>query len=260
MAAIRRKYCASSGAWRPGTCIACMPEAVVIAFSAGPSTSSATSRCCARDLDHRLAQPGIDQRVEHGGAPAGGRLQCARQLLPRLHPGVAVQLDLGIAELRLGRPRHPCRGVSGRVGDDVDLERVRHGPDSTARHRRGCDIQAPVRDVVVIGGGVVGCAVARRLSQHRRPRDAGRGRARPLRGRLEGQHGHRHQRRRLPSGNARARPGAPIQPGLGGAVRTPGHALPPHRHAGRGADRRRTSATCPSCCATHTSAARPRRS
>ena len=46
----------------------------------------------------------------------------------------------------------------------MDLERVRHGPDSTARHRRGCGIQAPVRDVVVIGGGVVGCAIACRLS------------------------------------------------------------------------------------------------
>ena len=45
MAAIRRKYWASSGAWRPGLWIACMPDAVVTAFSAGPSTSSATSRC-----------------------------------------------------------------------------------------------------------------------------------------------------------------------------------------------------------------------
>ena len=57
------------------------------------------------------------------------------------HQPRRVQLDLGVAELRLGRPCHPCRGVPGGVGDDVDLERVRHCPDSTARHRRGCGIQ-----------------------------------------------------------------------------------------------------------------------
>ena len=35
----------------------------------------------AGDLDDRLAQAGIDQRVEHGRAAAGGRLQRPRQLL-----------------------------------------------------------------------------------------------------------------------------------------------------------------------------------
>ena len=80
----------------------------------------------AGQLDHRLAQPGIDQRVEDGGPPAGGGLERLAQLLARLDPGVAEELGLEIGELALRGPRHPRGGVAGRVGDDVDLEGVGH--------------------------------------------------------------------------------------------------------------------------------------
>src|SRR6185437_365061 len=46
IAAMRRKYWASSGALRPGTSDASRPDAVVIAFSAGPSCSRVCTRAC----------------------------------------------------------------------------------------------------------------------------------------------------------------------------------------------------------------------
>ena len=69
-----------------------MPDAVVIAFSAGPSTSSVTSRLLARQVDDRLTEPGVDQRVEHhrpADRPASSSAFC--QLLLGLHAGVPDQ-------------------------------------------------------------------------------------------------------------------------------------------------------------------------
>ena len=81
------------------------------------------------DLDHRLAQRRVDERVEHGRPPVGRRLERARELLPGLHPRVPDHLDLGVDELALGRPPDPRGGVPGGVGHDVDLEPVGHSGD-----------------------------------------------------------------------------------------------------------------------------------
>src|SRR4029079_14450454 len=68
----------------------------------------------------------VDQRVEHRGAAAGGGLERPRQLLAALDAGVAVQRDRRISELAWRGAGDAGGGVAGRVGDDVDLERVGH--------------------------------------------------------------------------------------------------------------------------------------
>ena len=78
------------------------------------------------DLDHRLAQRRVDERVEHRRAPARGRLERPRELLAGLHAGVADHLDLGVLELALRGPADPRGGVPRGVGHDVDLEPVGH--------------------------------------------------------------------------------------------------------------------------------------
>ena len=89
-----------------------------------------------RDLDHRLAQTGVDEGVEHGRAAARRRLQRPGELLAGLDPGVAVELGLEVLELALRRTGDPGRRVACRVGDDVDLEGVLHREHSTAGRPR----------------------------------------------------------------------------------------------------------------------------
>ena len=58
---------------------------------------------------------------------------------------------------------------------------------------------------------------------HHRPRCPGRGHRRCRRGRVEGQHRHRHLRGRLPARLARGRARRAVEPGLGGALRLARH-------------------------------------
>ena len=78
----------------------------------------------------------------------------------------------------------------------------------------------------------MGCAIARRLSFTTARVALVEAAERRRRGRIEGQHRHRHVRRRLPARLARGRARHAVEPGLGGALRLARHAVSAHRRPG----------------------------
>ena len=74
------------------------------------------------ELPHRVAQPGVDQRVDHDRRPAARLLDGDVEILDVLD---ALMPDLDkrlIRELRLEREDEPGSGLPRRVGDDVKLD------------------------------------------------------------------------------------------------------------------------------------------
>ena len=85
------------------------------------------------ELTHRIAKPGLDERVNHDCRPATRLLHCDVQVFGVLDPRMANLLERLVGELRLEREHEPLCGLPRRVRHDVELdgltlELVGHGP------------------------------------------------------------------------------------------------------------------------------------
>ena len=84
----------------------------------------------AAEPPHLVAQPRLDERVDHHRRPAACAGDRQREILDRLDPRVPHLLERQVGELRLEREHEPRRGLARRVGDDVELD------GDLAAHRR----------------------------------------------------------------------------------------------------------------------------
>jgi hypothetical protein len=76
---------------------------------------------------HLLAQLGLDKGVDDNGGPPFSPLDGKAQVVDGLDPRMPDFLELLVRELRLERVHESGRGLTGGVGDDVQLDgRFRH--------------------------------------------------------------------------------------------------------------------------------------
>ena len=78
----------------------------------------------AAELAHRVAELGRDERVDHDRGPPARLLDGDVQVLDVLDARVADLHERLVGELRLERDHEALRGLPGRVGDDVELDRL----------------------------------------------------------------------------------------------------------------------------------------
>ncbi len=76
----------------------------------------------AAQLSHRVAQPRLDERVDHHRRPPARLLHGEVQVLGVLDPRVPDLHERLVGKLRLEREHEPCRRLPRRVGDDVQLD------------------------------------------------------------------------------------------------------------------------------------------
>ena len=75
----------------------------------------------AAELPHRLAQAGLDERVDHHRRAAAGGGDGELEVVDRLDARVADLGEALLRELGLEREHEPRRGLPRRVRDDVEL-------------------------------------------------------------------------------------------------------------------------------------------
>ncbi len=86
---------------------------------------------------HLLAQLGLDERVDDDRGPALRALDRELEVVDALDHRMADLLECLIGELRLQRMHEPGRGLTGRIGDDVELDGLRsHRAQGNAVPRR----------------------------------------------------------------------------------------------------------------------------
>ena len=93
----------------------------------------------AAELAHRVAQPRLDERVDHHRRPPAGLCAGDLEVLHGLAARVPDHLERLARELRLEREHEPGRSLAGRVRDDVELDRlscVAHGAEATGARWR----------------------------------------------------------------------------------------------------------------------------
>ncbi len=78
----------------------------------------------AAELAHRLAEAGLDERVDHHGRPAPGSRDGELQVVDRLDARMADLREPLLGKLRLERQHEPCRRLARRVRDDMELDRA----------------------------------------------------------------------------------------------------------------------------------------
>ncbi len=110
----------------------------------------------AAERAHRLAELGLDERVDDNRGAAAHPVDGELEVFLGLDARVADLDELLLRELRLERLDEPRRRFAGGVGDDVQLDRrVRHGgqrnratllsvPSQTPTHPRGDDGSAAI--------------------------------------------------------------------------------------------------------------------
>jgi len=81
----------------------------------------------AAELPHRIAQSGLDERVDHHGGTSPGRRHRELEIVDGLDAWVADLVEALLRELRLEREHEPRRGLPRRVRDDVELNGCRVG-------------------------------------------------------------------------------------------------------------------------------------
>ena len=78
----------------------------------------------AAELPHRLAEPRLDKGVDHHRGPPAGLRARDLEILHGFAARVAHHLERLAWELRLEREHEPGRRLAGRVGHDVQLDRL----------------------------------------------------------------------------------------------------------------------------------------
>src|SRR6266550_4316556 len=87
----------------------------------------------------RLAELGVDERVDDHGGPALGAVERELQVVDGLDARVADLFELLVGELRLERVNEADGGLARGVGDHVQLDGLPgHGESVTAAARPGC--------------------------------------------------------------------------------------------------------------------------
>ncbi len=76
----------------------------------------------AAELAHRVAQLGLDERVDDDRGPPLGAVHREREIVHGLDARVADLLERLLGELGLEREHEPGRGLAGGVRDDVQLD------------------------------------------------------------------------------------------------------------------------------------------
>src|SRR6266542_5438816 len=76
------------------------------------------------ELPHRVAELGIDERVDHHRRAALRTVDGELQVVDRLDSRMADDLELGVGKLRLECEHQPRRSLAGGVGHDVQLDRL----------------------------------------------------------------------------------------------------------------------------------------
>ena len=102
------------------------------ASSGGPSRSQCGDALALAELGRQRPQLAVDEREEdrHAGRPRRSRSNARDEAVDRGHARVPHERRRVRRELRLGGPRHARGGVAGRVGDQVDLDRVGASPSA----------------------------------------------------------------------------------------------------------------------------------
>ena len=98
--------------------------AELVARARGFRLAGVVDAGAAAELAHRVAEPGLDERVDHHRRTAAGLRDGQHEVVRRLDPRVPHDLELLAGELRLQREHEPRGSLPGRVGDHVDLERL----------------------------------------------------------------------------------------------------------------------------------------
>ncbi len=93
--------------------------------------------CAPAETAHLLAQAALDERVHHHGGPAARAGDGELEVVDRLDAWMAHFLEGEVGELRLEREHEPRGRLTGRVGDDVQLD------GNLAGHRREATPERP---------------------------------------------------------------------------------------------------------------------
>ena len=80
----------------------------------------------AAETPHRVAELGIDERVDDNRCVAPGAQDRSFQISDGLGASVAHLLELLFGKLRLQCLHEPRGGLPGGIGDDVQLDSLRH--------------------------------------------------------------------------------------------------------------------------------------
>ncbi len=92
-----------------------------------PEQVAVVHACAAAELAHRVAQLRLDERVDHDRGPPARLLHGDVEVLDVLDARMPDLDERLIRELRLEREHEPRRSLPGRVGDDVQLDRLAVG-------------------------------------------------------------------------------------------------------------------------------------
>ena len=90
--------------------------------------------CATTELSHRVPELGRDERVHHHRRPSSSLLHGDMEVVDVLDAGVPDLLERLIRELGLEREHEALRRLTGRVRDDVELDR--HAVAVVAAHGR----------------------------------------------------------------------------------------------------------------------------
>ena len=125
---MRRKYVSSSG-WRPPACIlAAVPETLRDGLDRLTEQVAVVEPRPAAERAHLGAQLRLDERVDDDRGPASRAPHDLREVVDALDHRMPDLLELLLRELRLERVHEAGRRLARRIGDHVQLDRLRsHG-------------------------------------------------------------------------------------------------------------------------------------
>ena len=125
IASIRLKYAVSSAGRAPGRHLRRLAGDARDRVDRVAEEVAVVDLRPAAQLAHRVAQLGLDERVDDHCGPALGAVHGEREVVHVLDARVAHLLERLLGELRLEREHEPGRRLAGGVRDDVQLDRGR---------------------------------------------------------------------------------------------------------------------------------------
>ena len=122
IASIRLKYAVSSAGRAPGRHLRRLARNAGDRVDRMAEEIAVVDLRAAAQLAHRLAQLGLDERVDDDGGPALGAVHREREVVHGLDARVAHLLERLLGKLRLEREHEPGCGLARGVRDDVQLD------------------------------------------------------------------------------------------------------------------------------------------